>query len=67
MFITKWQSLYHQSKINAIMGVWLLKNKVSPCMHFKLFCTNAQKTTINETLTEIRKIPKAFEVYALFS
>lgn len=26
-FITKWQLLYHQSKIDATMDIWLLKNK----------------------------------------
>ena len=66
MFITKWQSLFHQLKINQIMKVWLLENKVSPCICFKLFCTNARKTTVNETLMEISKIAKAFEAYALF-
>ena len=49
------------------MGIWLLKNKVSSHIHFKLFCTNAQKTTVNKTLMGIRKIAKAFKVYALFS
>ena len=49
------------------MGVWLLENKVSPHVQFELFCTNTCKTTINETRTEIQKIAKAFEAYALFS
>lgn len=62
----KWQLLYHQSKIDAIMDVWLLKNKVSPHIHFELFCTNAHKATVNKTLIEIRKIAKAFEAYVLF-
>ena len=66
-FITKWQSLYHQSKINATIGIWLLENKVSPHIYFKLFHTNACKATINETLMEIRKITKTFEAYTLFS
>ena len=55
-FITQWQSLYHQSKINATMEVWLLKNKISPQICFELFHTNTRKTTINEILIEIRKI-----------
>lgn len=66
-FITKWQSLYHQSKINAAMGIWLLENKVLPHICFKLFHTNACKSTVNETLMEIQKITKAFEAYVLFS
>ena len=66
-FIAKWQLLYHQSKIDATMGVWLLENKVFPHIHFELFHTNAWKSTINETLMKIRKIAKAFEAYALFS
>ena len=66
-FITKWQLLYHQSKINATMGMWLLKNEVSPCIYFELFHINACKTTVNEILTEIRKIAKAFKAYTLFS
>lgn len=49
------------------MGVWLLKNKVSPHIWFELFHTNAHKTTVNKMLTEIRKITKAFKTYALFS
>ena len=65
--ITKWQSLYHQSKIDATMGVWLLKNKVLSHICFELFYTNAWKITINETLMEIRKITKAFKAYTLFS
>lgn len=35
-------------------------------IHFELFCTNARKATVNETLMEIRKITKAFKAYALF-
>ena len=35
--------------------------------HFKLFCTNAHKITINKILMKIRKITKVFEAYALFS
>lgn len=58
MFITKWQSLYHQSKIDATIGIWLLENKVLPCICFKLFHTNAWKATINETLIEIRKLSR---------
>ena len=49
------------------MGVWLLENKVLPCIWFELFHTNACKATINKTLTKIRKITKAFGAYALFS
>ena len=66
IFITKWQSLFHQSKINPTMGVWLLENKMSPQIWFKLFHTNTHKTTINKTLTKIRKIIKAFKAYTLF-
>lgn len=49
------------------MGVWLLENKVSSHIQFEQFHTNACKTTINEILTEIHKIVKAFEAYILFS
>ena len=49
------------------MEVWLLENKISSCIQFELFCTNACKATVNKTLTEIRKITKAFEAYTLFS
>ena len=67
IFITKWQSLYHQSKINATIEVWLLENMVLPHIWFELFHINAHKATINETLIEIRKIAKAFKAYTLFS